>query len=414
MDFDIVEDYGVQRELKLEIINTTVSELIKSAKYINVHFIDVKFTNTVLISSSMLHCKFTNCTFNHFIVRNSNVFNCTFDKCTFENVELTSMFLYCLFVKVDFKKCLTLKSQLTISLNTHYNINIDKEYNSLACDNIIAENSFFSDVDFTSNNLNYSIFRNCQMLYVKINESCGLKGAKIINPIYNFDLVLKSTTTIIVDKDTVFPNIQDIRKVLRNDSAESIKIRKKYADRLQLIFKYLNDNKFDRLENLYLTISIGYEASKCFQKASETNYISKRIRHKTLSGKGKIGSNISNIICGHGEKWHRSIGVAVFLVVGFAIPYMTGLRVTEGYYIAYNYFDFEWVSFSTLLNYDILSVIKDFGNCLYFSMMTFTTVGYGNMETIGLISKVASFFEMFFGVLFIGAIAGSLFKRFSR
>lgn len=60
------------------------------------------------------------------------------------------------------------------------------------------------------------------------------------------------------------------------------------------------------------------------------------------------------------------------------------------------------------------SVFNNFLNAFYFSVQTFTSVGYGNFAPEGHVVHIISSFEAIFGLLSFALATGLLFARFSR
>lgn len=58
--------------------------------------------------------------------------------------------------------------------------------------------------------------------------------------------------------------------------------------------------------------------------------------------------------------------------------------------------------------------LPDFLNAFFFSVQTFTSVGYGTMSPISLGTNIIETFESFFGLMSIALITGLLYGRFSR
>ncbi len=60
------------------------------------------------------------------------------------------------------------------------------------------------------------------------------------------------------------------------------------------------------------------------------------------------------------------------------------------------------------------TTLQFFVNCFFFSVQTFSTIGYGVMAPAGLISNIMVAIEAFTGMLSIAVMSGILFARFSR
>lgn len=62
-------------------------------------------------------------------------------------------------------------------------------------------------------------------------------------------------------------------------------------------------------------------------------------------------------------------------------------------------------------NFDANFLISKFGNTLYFTIITFTTVGYGDIIPLNWM-KMAVSLESFLGVFFTSSFVVSLSRRF--
>ena len=59
-------------------------------------------------------------------------------------------------------------------------------------------------------------------------------------------------------------------------------------------------------------------------------------------------------------------------------------------------------------------IICDYGKCLFFSITTFSTVGYGNYVPLGAVSMVVSGIHMIIGVCLCALWTGCIFRKISR
>jgi len=57
---------------------------------------------------------------------------------------------------------------------------------------------------------------------------------------------------------------------------------------------------------------------------------------------------------------------------------------------------------------------NQFWQCFFFSLQTFTTVGYGGLHPLGMITNAVAGFEAFLGLMTFALATGTLYGRFSR
>ncbi|MFC1631869.1 ion channel [Candidatus Omnitrophota bacterium] len=103
-----------------------------------------------------------------------------------------------------------------------------------------------------------------------------------------------------------------------------------------------------------------------------------------------IGLELSNLIWGHGERPLRTISTGMLVVLLSAIAFTQG----------------------ELMN-NLSAFRPNFLEALYFSVITFTTVGYGDMTPLGL-SKLVVTFEALCGIFIIPLFVIGLSRRYLR
>ena len=72
------------------------------------------------------------------------------------------------------------------------------------------------------------------------------------------------------------------------------------------------------------------------------------------------------------------------------------------------------IGVDTLGGVESTGLITDFGNAFFFSVQTFTTVGYGHVHPIGLPANIIASIEALCGLLTFALFTGTLYGRFSR
>ena len=130
----------------------------------------------------------------------------------------------------------------------------------------------------------------------------------------------------------------------------------------------------------------------------------KLAENKTLEGRAKIKSKLFWIVCGYGERPTYALITSFEIVLIFAIIYLfTGISVGDRL-INYNLSIFS-------LEKKVIAV--DFFESLYFSLVTFTTVGYGDIIPTGT-SIILSSLEMILGVTMVGIWTATLARKITR
>lgn len=140
-----------------------------------------------------------------------------------------------------------------------------------------------------------------------------------------------------------------------------------------------------------------YYGGKCIKRKNFDSYI-EYVNTKFID-------LLSRYAIGYGEK-PINIFVISFLIISiFALFYMfTGLKNINN----------EFIGLNTIKNCNINKIIKDYIDLWYFSMITFTTVGYGDMLVINVLGKILVSIEVFLGLTMAASWASVIFRKISR
>lgn len=116
---------------------------------------------------------------------------------------------------------------------------------------------------------------------------------------------------------------------------------------------------------------------------------------------GRTLSAFFDLFCGYGEKPARIISFSIVGILGFAIFYaFSGLSYSGSIY-------------SLSMTSTLVENVLVFLNALYFSVVTFTTLGYGDITPFGL-SRVAAALEAFSGSFTIALFVVVFVKKMSK
>lgn len=156
---------------------------------------------------------------------------------------------------------------------------------------------------------------------------------------------------------------------------------------------------------VYKNIQAKFEQNGLFNNAGEYYYLSKCMDRNNLKGINKIKSYIFWALCGYGERSTYALIISLEILLIFTIAYMfLGLNI-NGKIINY--------SICFIFNLPMDNLILDFFYSLYFSIVTFTAVGYGDITPIGY-SIVVSALEMVLGVTMVGLWTATLARKIIR
>lgn len=310
--------------------------------------------------------------FKYNIFNNCNFTDIKFYKCKF----MGNKFNNCKFENVSFEECdfYTVEDDISI-------FNNKTSFRNSYFKNCNLEKSVFQDINldnihFINNNMKNIIFNNVCIDNICICD-CDFRSLKIINS----DIIgLKFNDSFLTKFD-------------ENTFIDEVKLNKKCKKTYEEAFK------------VYREFAIKFEANRLIDYSGEYYYKSKVIENKYLSGNKKIKLYIHWLLCGYGERPTYALITSIEIVLIFAIIYMiTGLNI-GGYIIDYN----------VILNFGLTmpNLIPNFMKSLYFSIVTFTTVGYGDITPVG-ISVFLSGIEMLLGVTMVGIWTATLARKITR
>lgn len=320
-----------------------------------------------LSEGTFIKCVYKNLNLNGYILDKCVFKDCIFENCNFENcntkIGMNLKFFKCKFKNVDIKEC-----------NLGY---------------IYIEESILINVKFKDAFLGGATFIGNSYEYVTFEENCNLMNAVIKDNYKAFDIKFineKSYTKL--NYGTYIGRFNYKKLISREVNFQDVKL--------------MNLN----ISNTYMDLGAQFLRNNVSGKYGVCFHESKRAYHRTLEGVRKIISRIYDVVCGYGEKPSRTFLISLLLVVLFGVLYMfTGLKT----------FSNEVISLSTLGN--ILSreeFLKLFIYSVYFSTVTFATVGYGDIMVVNAAGMVISIIEIIIGVFMIGVWTSTLVRKMTR
>lgn len=356
---------------------TTHFEFENSSKYEFKTFCDTSF-GVINIDSSSIYKTFSNIKFNYCIFKDCVFKNIHFENCVFVGCE----FIDCEFMNIKFSKCnfydYRNKSTVYIKDSTLENIIFSRCY----IRKCILEGSRINGMILKLSNLRRAIFIRSKIVMLTFCD-CDLR---------NFSLV--SSEVIKLDFEDEL-----ISKLNESTFFDKILIEPKKR------IESKNNQYYYNIYKVYKNIESQYISNRLLNIAGVYHYLYKVNESKTLKGFSKIKSNVFWIICGYGERPTYALITCLEIVLIFAIIYMfTGLYVNsrEINYIKYSPF-----------THTSRFIIVDFIYSLYFSLTTFTTVGYGDIIPSGF-SIILSGIEMILGVTMVGIWTATFARKITR
>ena len=147
-------------------------------------------------------------------------------------------------------------------------------------------------------------------------------------------------------------------------------------------------------EEIYRNLRLSLELAGLFEQAGYFLY-REMVMRRLLMPRGSMRRAFSwvvDLFCGYGEQPWRVVLFSVGLVLTCAVLYfMLGLRYGD-------------TMLALAMDQDFSTNIVEFLSCIYFSVVTFTTVGYGDIVPLGpsrLLAAVEAFLGSFTMALFV-------------
>lgn len=269
--------------------------------------------------------------------------------------------------------------------------------------------SNLSRTDFSGANLFDVSFKDAELLGVNFSgadltgvnfEGADLTKANLFEARL-WHANLKSANLIeanIASADLWNANLFDIKLWHSNFSNVSSLSKKNFShvlNRYITVYR-INEKGLNSAEDAYRSLKRHFLASGRYNDASWASFKEKTMEKLLLKKKMDIAyipSLIMDMLCGYGEKPHRII-ISSFAVISF---------------YAFTYFALKAIEYS-----DIISYQPTIYDNLYYSVVTFTTVGYGDFIPKSLtLYRMLAASEAFIGTFMIGLFIFTLARKYS-
>jgi len=159
------------------------------------------------------------------------------------------------------------------------------------------------------------------------------------------------------------------------------------------------------LRDAYLELRNAYSDAGMYDVAGEFFYEEKVIERRIAASIcRKVFYRLLEITCGYGEKPEKAVGVSLMLVLGFALIFLfTGITGINNESIVTAWMDKQ---------YNLIPLYA--WHSVYFSCITFTTLGYGDFHPTGGLSQFFAIIEAFFGVFMIAIFIFTFGRKMMR
>jgi len=280
-----------------------------------------------------------------------------------------------IFFKQDSEKLPSLNRQDNLGCN-FYNCNIYAKFLSCDLSFIIFEKSKIENVCFELTDMQNTIITNCELNMVKIID-CDLSS-------------LKTFQTYIVDMEF-------------NDKYQTKFDENTFFDKI--VPRIKNKQEYEGIYMTYETLANKFKENTVNNSFGEYYYLAKCTERKCVDFIPKVGSYISWLSCGYGERPVFCILSSLVIILIFSILYLlVGIDV-NGEVIRY--------TLSNMNTWNLKQFIKDFNEAINLSVGMFGSVGVNNSKPIEISYRLADF-EILLGVIMMGLGIGTLTRKVVR
>ena len=330
--------------------------------------------------------------------------NVTFRKCNFDVCD----FELCEFVNVVFDQCSFFHDDPFDYKNT----------NDIAATNCYFYENSFEGVVFKECDFQYSIFVDNIFEDVEF-LTCSMFRSILFGSNYDLCKIYQS----LLDS-TFFYNCRrfqiDFSKNKINE--DTVFHCSKWAAYLYVIDKFKADNAINEelpkeikkrkpsdYRERYLTYS---QITRMYQEQGFNNlaweyyYIAKKNEKYSISGVSWIISSLNDVLCGYGERPYHTFLCIVLSILLFGIFYLFFGFAIDDTLISLSSVKSAWPN--------IGEVFKLYCHSVFFSITTFSTVGYGNYVPVGGISSTLAAIQMLMGISLTALWTGCVFRKISR
>ncbi len=313
------------------------------------------------------YCRFAECTFSNIQFENCSFVGCKFDECFTNNIGVV-------FDNCTFKSVIPGKKSVDDMFTTFDGCEMTARFSGCDLSQVVLNktNLYFSQ--FQAINFNGAILCDCGFDTVVMSD-CDFRGMKIVGTKF-IDFSLEDLNTRSrVDRNSFFGEIAFSPKLSR-----------------EVRFAAEAYGQFNELfENNKVTILSG-----------EYFYLFKKTDLLQLDRTSKVISYFGLLTCGYGERPFFSLILSTLIVAMCGLLYMVcGVSLNN-----------EILAYRPTLSHPL----PDWGlvtNCFHFSLVTFSTTGYGNVTPLGG-SLLVSAAEMVLGIVMVGVFVSTLVRKTAR
>lgn len=335
------------------------------------------------------YCTFQNCTIKNIVFRRCSFSGSTFTNVHFSNVVFDSCFFFVPVMNNERIKVEDIYYAPTIFKNCTF----VGRFSDCDVGHTMFDKVCFTLSKFERSSLQECVFDMCPLSGVEVKD-CNLSDFKITNTDI-LEITFSDERKSTVNENTFVDYRVKIKKG-KNKKEITTGSGWKIADYDDALLKKSKSIK---------GFSMVFDSNNLRSLSGEYFFQSKLVEYKALHKSSRLFSTMGLVSCGYGERPSFTLISITVTTLLFALIYMfTGVNANG------NIIDY---TFTGGYPVGIAKAIADYGECLYFSIIT-GTIGYGNYDPIGLFSKIISSLHMILGIGLFALWTGCVFKKFER
>jgi hypothetical protein len=161
---------------------------------------------------------------------------------------------------------------------------------------------------------------------------------------------------------------------------------------------------YQEAEETYRNLRINLEKAGLFEQAGYFFHREMIVRRKQMPQQSlsRITSLAVDLFSGYGEKPMRVVGFSLFIIFICTCSYFFSAGIL---------YHGESIGFNS--GHEFMTNVSHFVSCLYFSVVTFTTLGYGDVTPVGL-TRIIAAIEAFSGSFTMALFVVVFVKKMTR
>jgi uncharacterized protein YjbI with pentapeptide repeats len=353
--------------------------------------------------TTFYYVDFTNCQFENIIFNGCHFVGCKFNNCSTANGKVIFQNCCLRTSETEYDGTESVKTQIRTEFFACITMQVDIR-NSLA-DYLLFDKCSLIISNFVENEMPNTVFNNCGFFGVVI-EDCKINKVKIKGTM-NYKLKFNKTKNDGEVETDVYISKLSLNKY-KNKVLKELEVRNKNSSAENLMGKEFIKEKYSEVAQLYYTISMFLKTSNFNDSYSrEYSYLhNKYLMMVKEDFWDRFVLFLSWILFGFGERMGRFVFWSTGYIIIFSLIYMfTGITDSSGELIKYCIIGGQPVPLNEVAN--------DFFQCMHFSVVTFSTVGYGNITPYGW-SLLVSAIQVISGVALIALFTSVIVKKFLK